>query len=176
MTLQKSRPFNIEDRMRNLPEDLLDDVGNHIIPSESGLVLPWFPNGLKWHDESGSTEFQGLPYSISEAMATFWNRLTQVSQWEELEEYLKEKGYLHSEHIYRTLGMNSFNNPGQSIQKSVSYLTVENQDFLNLGFYVKQKTYGIITSSAIWDLRLELKWKAKKWLFRVRLENEKTED
>ena len=167
---------DIENRMRYIPKNLLNDVWDKIIPSASGLILPGFPNGIKWHDESGSTEFDGLPYSIPEAMATFWDKLSQVPQWQELEEYLKGKGYLNTEHIFKALGMSSFHDNHQSIQKSIPYLTIEHKDVLNLGLYVKQKAHAIFTSSAIWDLRLEVTWKAKKGLFRVRLENEKAED
>jgi len=163
-------PSEIENRMRYLPDVLLDEVGDTIIPSKTGIILPWFKQGLKWNDESAR-----LPYSIWEAQAEFWNRLTQVSQWEELEAYIQSKWSIHSEHIFRVLNMNSFSSHTEW-SRYVPYLTMWDKTLWNDLWIFKQKAYSILTSWPFGDERLLTKSKATEKLFNIRLQNEKTED
>ena len=160
----------VKARIGKLPDILLKDVWDKIIPSEIGVKLPWFKDGIRWKDE-----FLWSPHCIWEALSTYWNQLTQIAQWEELEEYAKSKWFLSLKEFFMFMNMNSWE-PWDKWQNWTPYLVEKSSSWVNTRLWFKQWVAGILASPE-WGFDFkDMKMRAsKKGLFKIRLQNKKIE-
>ncbi len=101
------------------------------------ILLPWFPNWLKWDDESWL-------YKIKDARETFWNRLPNSHQFNELWDYL---WLLDIEDVFhQVLNMNSTLVNPYFIDSSINWPL----ERLSRQVWFKWTWYQLITSDVFW--------------------------
>lgn len=173
MWLHSLTPEEINEKIILLPETLQRDVGDSIVPTAYGVKLPWFENGIRWNDE-----FNWSPHCIGEALSTYWDQLTQISQWKELQEYAKSKGFSNLSSFFQLANMDSWR--WNKWQNWDAYLVRKDPNILTTRFWFKQWVSSILASSSANPYLAYSGWRgmaaSKKGLYKIRLQNTKAED
>jgi len=96
---QRLTSSEIDDRLRHIPDDVLENIEKDVTWNFDRIMLPWFERGLYWND---------MPQKHRPSEAIGSELLTETIQWRELEEYMKYMQLDDINDIYRLLWMDSY--------------------------------------------------------------------
>lgn len=96
---QRLTSSQIDDRLKNIPDDVLESIEKDVTWNFDRIILPWFERGLYWND---------MPQKYRPSEAVESELLTETVQWRELEKYMKYMQVDDFNSIYEMLWMDSY--------------------------------------------------------------------